>query len=185
MSSHCARKSKDTMSAQRQPPPRLPRVTPAALAELVRATAVDVLTSRGLDHTNLPQVVTVERPRNPEHGDYATNVALQVAKKVGVAPRDLAGWLAEALGTRDEVTSAEIAGPGFINLRIAADAQNAIVRQVLAEGGGYGNGDALDGRNINLEFVSANPTGPLHLGAARWAAVGDALGRILAAQAAK
>jgi arginyl-tRNA synthetase len=160
-------------------------VTPAALADLVRATAVDVLTSRELDPTALPTVVTVERPRNPEHGDYATNLALQVSKKLGVAPRDLAGWLAEALVTRDEVASAEIAGPGFINLRIAADAQSAIVAKVLAEGDGYGQGDLLAGRNINLEFVSANPTGPLHLGGTRWAAAGDALGRVLAAQGAK
>jgi arginyl-tRNA synthetase len=160
-------------------------VTPAALADLVRATAVDVLSSRGLDHAALPQVVTVERPRNPEHGDYATNVALQVAKKLGVAPRDLAGWLAEALAARTGVASAEIAGPGFINLRIDADAQGEIVHQVLAEGDGYGQGDSLAGRNINLEFVSANPTGPLHLGGTRWAAVGDALGRVLAAQGAK
>ncbi len=160
-------------------------MTPAALADLVRATAVDVLTSRELDPTALPTVVTVERPRNPEHGDYATNLALQVSKKLGVAPRDLAGWLAEALVTRDEVASAEIAGPGFINLRIAADAQSAIVAKVLAEGDGYGQGDLLAGRNINLEFVSANPTGPLHLGGTRWAAAGDALGRVLAAQGAK
>lgn len=165
--------------------PRLSRVTPAALADLVRATAVDVLTSRELDPTALPPVVTVERPRNPEHGDYATNLALQVAKKIGVAPRELAGWLAEALATRDEVASAEIAGPGFINLRIATGAQSAIVATVLAEGDGYGQGDALAGRNINLEFVSANPTGPLHLGGTRWAAVGDALGRVLSAQGAK
>jgi arginyl-tRNA synthetase len=160
-------------------------VTPAALADLVRATAVDVLSSRGLDHTALPPVVAVERPRNPEHGDYATNVALQVAKKLGVAPRDLAGWLAAALAARDGVASAEIAGPGFINLRIDADAQGEIVHQVLAEGDGYGQGDMLAGRNINLEFVSANPTGPVHLGSTRWAANGDALGRILAAQDAK
>lgn len=160
-------------------------MTPAALADLVRATAVDVLTSRGLDHTTLPGTVTVERPRNPEHGDYATNLALQVAKRVGVQSRELAGWLAEALATRDGVASAEVAGPGFINLRLAADAQSEIVSQVLAEGDGYGNGDALAGRNINLEFVSANPTGPLHLGGTRWAAVGDALGRVLSAQGAK
>lgn len=160
-------------------------MTPAALADLVRATAVQVLTSRDLDDTALPPVVTVERPRNPEHGDYATNLALQVAKKVGVAPRELATWLAEALATRDGVASAEIAGPGFVNLRLAADAQATIVREVVAAGDAYGNGDRLAGRNINLEFVSANPTGPIHLGGTRWAAVGDALGRVLAAQAAK
>jgi arginyl-tRNA synthetase len=160
-------------------------VNPAALAELVRATAVDVLISHDLDHTALPPAVTVERPRNPEHGDYATNLALQVAKKVGVAPRELAGWLAEALATRDGVAGVEVAGPGFINLRIAAEAQGQIVRQVLTEGERYGSGDALAGRSINLEFVSANPTGPLHLGGTRWAAVGDALGRVLTAEGAK
>ncbi len=165
--------------------PRLLRVTPAALADLVRTVAVDVLTSRDLDHAALPPAVTIERPRNPEHGDYATNLALQVAKKVGVAPRDLAGWLAEALTGRDGVASADVAGPGFINLRLAADAQGEIVRQVLDAGEGYGRGAALAGLKINLEFVSANPTGPLHLGGTRWAAVGDALGRVLAAQGAE
>ena len=160
-------------------------MTPAALADLVRAVAVDVLTSRDLDDTALPPAVTIERPRNPEHGDYATNLALQVAKKLGVAPRDLAGWLAEALAGRDGVAAAEVAGPGFINLRLAADAQGEIVRQVLEAGEDYGRGEALTGRRINLEFVSANPTGPLHLGGTRWAAVGDALGRVLAARGAK
>ncbi|MGH3881175.1 MAG: arginine--tRNA ligase [Actinophytocola sp.] len=160
-------------------------MTPAALADLVRAVAVDVLTSRDLDHAALPPAVTIERPRNPEHGDYATNLALQVAKKVGVAPRDLAGWLAAALAGRDGVAAADVAGPGFINLRLAADAQGEIVRQVLDAGEAYGRGDALAGRRINLEFVSANPTGPLHLGGTRWAAVGDALGRLLSAQGAE
>ncbi|HEU5470003.1 MAG TPA: arginine--tRNA ligase [Actinophytocola sp.] len=160
-------------------------MTPAALAELVRAAAVDVLTSRALDPAVLPPVVTVERPRNPEHGDYATNLALQVAKKLGIAPRELAGWLADALAAADGVTAAEVAGPGFINLRIAVAAQGAIVADVLAAGESFGNGDALSGRNINLEFISANPTGPLHLGGTRWAAVGDALGRVLSAQGAK
>jgi arginyl-tRNA synthetase len=164
------------------PLPRLPGVTPAALADLVRAVAVDVLTSRDLDDSALPPAVTIERPRNPEHGDYATNLALQVAKKIGVAPRDLAGWLAEGLRGQDGIAAADIAGPGFINLRIAADAQGDIVRQVLAAGESYGHGDLLAGRKINLEFVSANPTGPLHLGGTRWAAVGDALGRVLSAQ---
>src|SRR5829696_2638525 len=157
-------------------------VTPAALAELIHATAADVLAGRGLDVAALPASVTVERPRNPEHGDYATNVALQSAKKVGVPPRELAGWLADALGARDEIDSAEVAGPGFLNLRLAPDAQGAIVREVLATGPRYGDGTELAGRRINLEFVSANPTGPLHLGHTRWAAVGDALGRILVAR---
>ncbi len=160
-------------------------MTPDRLADLVRATATEVLTSRGLDVAALPDDVGVERPRNPEHGDYATNVALRTAKKAGVPPRDLAAWLVEAITARDGIASAEIAGPGFINLRLAADAQGAVVGDVLAAAQGYGTGDELSGRSINLEFVSANPTGPIHLGGARWAAVGDALGRVLAARGAK
>jgi arginyl-tRNA synthetase len=160
-------------------------VNPALLADLVRSTASEVLKDRGLDLAALPDDVGVERPRNPEHGDYATNVALRTAKKAGVPPRELAGWLAEALSARNGIESAEIAGPGFINLRLAADAQGAIVGDVLQAGDAYGTGDELSSRNINLEFVSANPTGPLHLGHTRWAAVGDALGRVLAARGGK
>jgi arginyl-tRNA synthetase len=160
-------------------------VTPALLAELVRATATDVLAGRGLDAAALPDDVGVERPRNPEHGDYATNVALRTARRVGVPPRELAGWLAEALAATAGIASAEIAGPGFINLRLATDAQGGIVREILQAGESYGTGDDNAGRSINLEFVSANPTGPLHLGHTRWAAVGDALGRVLAARGAK
>jgi arginyl-tRNA synthetase len=160
-------------------------VTPALLADLVRAAASEVLTRRGLDLAALPDDVGVERPRNPEHGDYATNVALRTAKKAGVAPRDLAGWLVEELTGRDGIASAEIAGPGFINLRLATAAQGAIVSEVLAAGEAYGTGDEYADRTVNLEFVSANPTGPLHLGGTRWAAVGDALGRVLSARGAK
>ena len=160
-------------------------MTPALLADLVRASASAVLARRGLDGAALPDDVGVERPRNPEHGDYATNVALRTAKKAGVPPRDLATWLAEELAAKDGIASAEIAGPGFINLRLAADAQGGIVADVLAGGASYGHGDDYAGRNVNLEFVSANPTGPLHLGGTRWAAVGDALGRVLAARGAK
>ncbi|MDQ0376986.1 arginine--tRNA ligase [Amycolatopsis thermophila] len=159
-------------------------MTPEALADLVRTSAARVLSARGADTAVLPATVTVERPRNPEHGDYATNVALQVAKKAGLAPREFAQELADALAAADGIDSAEIAGPGFVNLRLAADAQGEQIRQVLSLGDGYGRGEALKGRKINLEFVSANPTGPVHLGGTRWAAVGDALGRVLAAQGA-
>ncbi|WP_016932074.1 arginine--tRNA ligase [Rhodococcus sp. R1101] len=157
-------------------------MTPSDLAQLLRGTAAGVLTDRGLDASVLPETLTVERPRNPEHGDYATNVAMQVAKKVGADPRALATWLAEALTAAEGIDSAEVAGPGFLNIRLAADAQGAIVAKVLTEGDAYGNGTDLANTRINLEFVSANPTGPIHLGGTRWAAVGDALGRILTAQ---
>ncbi|MGH4000717.1 MAG: arginine--tRNA ligase, partial [Pseudonocardiaceae bacterium] len=153
-------------------------MTPAALAELVRSVACDVLTDHDLDPAVLPTTVIVERPRNPDHGDYATNVALQVGKRAGVSPREFAGWLAKELAQHSGIRSAEVAGPGFLNVRLAADAQGEIVAQVLAAGKRFGTGQDLAGRRVNLEFVSANPTGPLHLGATRWAAVGDALGRI-------
>jgi arginyl-tRNA synthetase len=159
-------------------------VTPADLADLLHATAAKVLAERGLDASVLPEQVDVERPRNPEHGDYSTNVAMRVAKKAGANPRELAGWLAAALSGTDAVASAEVAGPGFLNIRLAASAQGAILDQVLSAGVNYGTAETLSGTTINLEFVSANPTGPVHLGGTRWAAVGDALGRILAAQGA-
>lgn len=160
-------------------------MTPADLAELLRATATAVLTEHGLDASVLPATVTVERPRSPEHGDYATNLALQLAKKVGANPRELAGWLAAALAQADGIASAEIAGPGFVNLRIDAAAQGVIVNNVLAAGADYGSSQHLAGKKINLEFVSANPTGPIHIGGTRWAAVGDALGRLLSTQGAE
>ncbi len=159
-------------------------MTPADLAELLKTTAAAVLAEHDLDTSALPATVTVERPRNPEHGDYATNVALQLAKKVGANPRELAGWLATALTAADGIASADVAGPGFVNLRLDASAQNVIVDNVIGAGKNYGHSDALAGTNINLEFVSANPTGPIHIGGTRWAAVGDALGRLLATQGA-
>ncbi|SOX55372.1 arginine--tRNA ligase, partial [Mycobacterium ahvazicum] len=159
-------------------------VTPADLAELLKATASAVLAEHGLDASALPATVTVERPRNPEHGDYASNLAMQLGKKVGANPRELAGWLAEALASADGVSSAEVAGPGFINLRLEASAQAKVVNDVIDAGDRYGYSDTLSGTKINLEFVSANPTGPIHIGGTRWAAVGDALGRLLSTQGA-
>ncbi|MCV7301348.1 arginine--tRNA ligase [Mycobacterium barrassiae] len=159
-------------------------MTPADLAELLKSTATAVLSEHGLDTSALPATVTVERPRNPDHGDYATNLALQLGKKVGANPRELAGWLAAALAQADGIADADVAGPGFVNLRLDASAQNVIVANVIDAGANYGHSDELD-ENINLEFVSANPTGPIHIGGTRWAAVGDALGRVLSTQGAK
>ncbi|MBB0997692.1 arginine--tRNA ligase [Dietzia maris] len=159
-------------------------MTPADLAAVIRAALISVLADRGADTSAVPESVTVERPRNPEHGDYATNIALQLAKKVGSAPRELAQDLATALVADPGVASAEIAGPGFLNIRLDSGAQGSLVATVLSAGEEYGNGDAMAGRRVNLEFVSANPTGPIHLGGTRWAAVGDALGRVLEASGA-
>ena len=160
-------------------------MNPVDLSVLIKETAVAVLSEHELDTAVLPETVTVERPRNPEHGDYATNLALQVAKKAGVNPRDLATWLAEALAENAAIDVAEIAGPGFLNIRLAAAAQGAIVSQVREAGTSYGHNDAYKDQKINLEFVSANPTGPIHLGGTRWAAVGDSLGRVLEASGAE
>jgi arginyl-tRNA synthetase len=160
-------------------------VTPADLAELLKTTATAVLAEHDLDVSALPPTVTVERPRNPDHGDYASNLALQVAKKVGANPRELAGWLAEALAQADGIASAEVAGPGFINLRLEASAQAKIVTEVIDAGEAFGHSETLKAQKINLEFVSANPTGPIHIGGTRWAAVGDALGRLLTTQGAE
>lgn len=160
-------------------------MTPADLATLIKETATKVMADHDLDSSVLPETVTVERPRNPEHGDYATNVALQVAKKAGAQPRELGGWLAAALADDEAISEADIAGPGFINIRLAADAQGEIVAQILRAGQDYGSNDSFTGKKVNLEFVSANPTGPIHLGGTRWAAVGDSLGRVLEASGAQ
>lgn len=159
-------------------------MNPEDLSVLIKNTATAVLTEHELDASVLPETVTVERPRNPEHGDYATNLALQVAKKAGAQPRELAQWLADALAGNDAIDEASIAGPGFLNIRLAAAAQGAIVAQVLNAGSEFGSNTTYQGKKINLEFVSANPTGPIHLGGTRWAAVGDSLGRVLEASGA-
>jgi arginyl-tRNA synthetase len=144
-----------------------------------------VLAARGLDLAVLPASTSVERPRNPEHGDYASNLALQLAKPTKTPPRELAQDIADALQAHKEIKSVEIAGPGFLNIRLSAGAAGELARVVVTQGRDYGRGDALSGQNINLEFVSANPTGPVHLGHTRWAAVGDSLGRIFEAAGAR
>jgi arginyl-tRNA synthetase len=126
----------------------------------------------------VPTVVTVERPRQKGHGDYATNVALKLAKQAGTTPREFAGLVAGTLEQADGIAAVEIAGPGFLNITVEAGAQGIVAAQVVAAGSSYGASEEFAGEKINLEFVSANPTGPLHLGGVRWAAVGDALGRI-------
>ncbi|MFY1673034.1 arginine--tRNA ligase [Plantactinospora sp. WMMB334] len=160
-------------------------MTPANLAEAVLAATHAVFDRRGLDRTILPESVTLERPRNPEHGDYASTVALQLSKRVGMPPRDLAAALAEELARTPGVKSVEIAGPGFLNIRLDAAAAGQLAREVVRAGQAYGRSDRLTGQRVNLEFVSANPTGPIHLGHTRWAAVGDSLRRILAAAGAE
>ncbi|MBB4760155.1 arginine--tRNA ligase [Amorphoplanes digitatis] len=154
-------------------------MTPADLASTVLTAARAVFVARGLDVSLLPATTTVERPRNPEHGDYASTMAMQLTKKTGVPPRELAAALAEELSSHSGIKSVEIAGPGFLNIRLDAAAAGVLARDVVLAGQEYGRGDRLAGQRINLEFVSANPTGPVHIGGVRWAAVGDALSRLL------
>ncbi|MBM0234605.1 arginine--tRNA ligase [Micromonospora sp. STR1_7] len=160
-------------------------MTPAELASVVLAAAHAVFTERGLDRAALPERTVVERPRNPEHGDYASTLALQLSKRVGVPPRELAAALADELGRAPGVKSVEIAGPGFLNIRLDAAAAGQLARVIVEAGAEYGRSDRLAGEKINLEFVSANPTGPVHIGGVRWAAVGDALSRLLRATGAQ
>ncbi|SIO18805.1 arginine--tRNA ligase [Agromyces cerinus] len=129
--------------------------------------------------------VALERPKNREHGDWASNIAMRVAKPLGVNPRELATELATGLAGVDGVASAEVAGPGFINIRLDAAAAGALAKTIVEAGPAYGTSDALAGSVINLEFVSANPTGPLHIGHTRWAALGDSIGRVLRAAGAE
>ena len=139
---------------------------------------------RGAFAGEVPSNVRLERPKNREHGDYATSIALQLAKAAGLSPLEIAKIIAADLTNLDEITAVEIAGPGFINITLNRASQAELVRSILTAGDQYGQGKSLAGTNINLEFISANPTGPLHLGHTRWAAVGDALGRVLSAAGA-
>jgi len=159
-------------------------VTPEQLAVAVRAAAVAALTRLGLDPSAVPAAVSVERPRNPGHGDYASTVALQAARKAGVPPRELAAVIAGELARDPAVQSAEVAGPGFLNIRLTPAAAGSVAGTVIEQGAGYGRSTAMAGQRVNLEFVSANPTGPVHIGGVRWAAVGDALARLLRAEGA-
>ncbi|MDQ6874508.1 MAG: arginine--tRNA ligase [Actinomycetota bacterium] len=141
--------------------------------------AIRACVERGDLAVEVPEEVTVERPKIRAHGDYATNIALQLARAAGRPPRDVAELIAGDLRRCDAVSTVDVAGPGFLNITLAGEALGSIARTVLDAGDSYGRSDVLAGQRLNLEFVSANPTGPIHIGAVRWAAVGDALGRLL------
>ena len=155
-----------------------------ALAAAISA-AIGAAIERGDLVGTIPVTIPLERPKNRDHGDYATSVALQLAKPAGMSPRAVAELLQSALLALSEVTAVEIAGPGFINITLNRSSQAELVTTILSSPATYGTGNSLAGVSINLEFISANPTGPLHLGHTRWAAVGDALGRVLSAAGAK
>lgn len=158
-------------------------VTPEQLRDLVRAVVAAVV-ERGTLAVAVPDDVLVERPKNPEHGDYATNVALRLAKPAGMPPRAVADLLAAELREQPGVARVDVAGPGFLNVTLAQGALGQIAVQAVTAGEAYGRTTPLAGQTLNLEFVSANPTGPVHIGGSRWAAVGDAIGRLLEASGA-
>ena len=157
-------------------------MTPEELAAAIR-TILEEASTEGVLALSAAEIPDprVERPRNRDHGDWSTNVAMQLAKKAGTKPRDLAELLVPRLEALDGVASVEVAGPGFLNIRLDAASAGELARSIVEAGQAYGRNDSLSGQHINLEYVSANPTGPVHLGGARWAAVGDSLARILSA----
>jgi arginyl-tRNA synthetase len=139
------------------------------------AMQADGALPEGLDLGN----VTVEPPRDPAHGDMATNAAMVLAKPAGAKPRDIAEGLAVRLRGDDRIVAAEVAGPGFLNLRIAPSMWQAVMRAALETGDDFGRSDMGQGTRVNVEYVSANPTGPLHVGHTRGAVFGDALASLL------
>lgn len=165
---------------------RLIPMTPEELSDAISTALATTLESGELtlvDGAELPEI-RVERPKNRDHGDWATNVALQISKKVGKNPREVATILSEKIAQIDGVAQVDIAGPGFLNIILDAGAAGEIARTIVEAGEKFGTNSELAGQTINLEFVSANPTGPIHLGGTRWAAVGDSLARILQAEGA-
>ncbi|MEM6545504.1 MAG: arginine--tRNA ligase [Pseudomonadota bacterium] len=149
------------------------------VAELVSEAIAKVIAVKGADHS--PKAVLIERSKDPAHGDLATNAALANAKALGMAPRDLAQAICENLPSDSPIAKTEVAGPGFINFFLSGDSQTQVVRQVLEQGSAFGRNESGEGQQVQVEFVSANPTGPLHVGHGRGAAVGDSLARILEA----
>ncbi|MCZ3389500.1 MAG: arginine--tRNA ligase [Actinomycetia bacterium] len=161
-------------------------MTPAELSSALLSVLDAAVASGDLDvpADRLPASVTIERPRSAEHGDYATNVALQLAKSAGRPPREVASVLATRIQALPGIAAVDVAGPGFLNITLEAAAQGELARTIVGEGEAYGRGATMSGVRVNVEFISANPNGPLHLGHTRWAAVGDSIARVLEAAGA-
>ncbi|WP_124055257.1 arginine--tRNA ligase [Arcanobacterium ihumii] len=158
-------------------------MTPEELSAFIRASLSESIVDGtiSLSEDDVPTEIKVERPRSREHGDWSTNIAMQLAKKAGTNPRAFASILVEKLENSSDIAKTDIAGPGFINITLNVAAAGELARSILDAGTEYGRNTAGRGETVNLEFVSANPTGPIHVGGARWAAVGDSLARILEA----
>ncbi|MFN4848068.1 MAG: arginine--tRNA ligase [Rhodoluna sp.] len=159
-------------------------MTPADLSNCILLALEKLQQSGVLPAGDLPSAASVERPKNRDHGDWATNIAMQSATGFGMNPRELAQALLVELSLVSGIEKVEIAGPGFINITLSKAAAGELAKQIVLAGKDYGKGEIYSGLKMNLEFVSANPTGPIHIGGTRWAAVGDSLARIFEAQGA-
>ena len=159
-------------------------MTPADLSAAIVRILATLQASGRLGAAELPADVVIERPKNRDHGDWATNVAMQLGGKFGMNPRAFAELLAPEIEALEGVAKVDIAGPGFINITFSAAAAGEAAKTIVEAGEAFGRGTDWAGIKLNLEFVSANPTGPIHLGGTRWAAVGDSLARVLQAQGA-
>ena len=157
-------------------------MNPADLSAALLTVVSGIVTRRGGTAELTVDDVALERPRNRDHGDWASNIAMKLAKSLGANPRELAQEIADAAAELEGVASVDVAGPGFINITLDAAAAGALAKTIVEQADAYGLGDLYRGVTINLEFVSANPTGPIHIGGVRWAAVGDSLARIFQAQ---
>ncbi len=160
-------------------------MNPDALSTAIAEATREVIGARDADVSEITEsLVALERPKNRDHGDWATSIALKVAKRIDMNPRELAAELHSTLAAIPGIKNVDIAGPGFLNITLDAAAAGEIARTILAAGSTFGHNDVLAGQSINLEFVSANPTGPLHIGHTRWAGLGDSIGRVLRASGA-
>ncbi|MCI1261710.1 MAG: arginine--tRNA ligase [Tetrasphaera jenkinsii] len=159
-------------------------MTPEQLAAAIRAALTELVVAGELV-VEVPDDLRVERPRQAGHGDWSSNVAMQLAKKAGMPPREVAAKLAAKLEAVDGIAAVEVAGPGFLNLTLDAASAGELAQTIVEAGTAYGRGTSEAGRVVNLEYISANPTGPLHIGHTRWAALGDAMVRLLRAAGAQ
>ena len=159
-------------------------MTPEELSVAIRSALSQAVAASRLS-VEVPEEVRVERPKQKDHGDWSTNLALQLAKGAGMPPREVATILADALSATDGIARVDVAGPGFLNITLDAASAGELARSIVEQGAAYGTNDASAGHVINLEYISANPTGPLHLGHTRWAALGDSMVRLLRAAGAQ
>jgi len=159
-------------------------MTPEELSKTIKKSLESLISAKKIAVNDIPEI-KIERPKSKDHGDYASSIALMVAKPAGVNPREVAQLLVDELSKNSAFKKVEIAGPGFLNFTLKSASLGEVVRTIIKEANKYGHTNTLQGQNINVEFISANPTGPLHLGHTRWAAVGDALARVLVASGAK